>query len=352
MSCFSLFSPVDGDEVPPQKKEKVKEALRFVVSPNPSKNISVFYEHSITVNDRSFSIGAVTCTEDGDLFAFSYGNEYKICDFKTFNVLFSETYENDQVKCIEFSKNKSLWIGTMNGMIYNISPTFQIQEFFKNDYAILSITLSKDNSHILFSNMDMTIFYYNIKEKTQISTMKGKAVSVDGISFDYKNRLVTTSFEHITHIWDSQGKLTKAMVPIKESTFTNGKGYILNTKNGCFIADKKSDRKRIGETYVWDLETEKQILYFKSLDSTQMILRDYWFIFDNGTEICIYDACTKQIEDKLSLKYDDISCLYGCNDYFLSGTVDGVFLIFIYCHLGDYTLSLPKGTLDVHFSFK
>lgn len=349
-----MFSPPDGpDQGPPKKsfikEKKVIEKLGCTVYPSPCKDISLRYEYNS--NDEDKTIGAVTCTVKGDTFAFSSGNGFKIIDFKTFNVLFTELYDNDQVRCMEYSKDDTLWVGTMNGMIYYYTQNFQIQEFFKNDYAILSITTSNDSSQLLFTNMDMTIYYFNIKDKQQISSMKGKAVSVDGILFDYQNRVITTSFEHITHIWDSQGKLSKAMVPIKEASFTNGKGYILNTKFGTFIADKKTDRKKVGETYVWDLDTEKQIFYFKSLDSTCMLLKDRKFIFDNGTEICIFNSNTNQLESRMNLSHDDISCMYGCNDYFLTGTVDGFLAIHIYSNLGNEIISL-QNISDLHFSFK
>jgi len=253
---------------------------------------------------------------------------------------------------MEFSQDNTLWIGTMNGVVCSIPKnTNSVQEFFfTNDYAIINICINQNNSEVVFSNMNMSIFYYEINNKKLISTMKGKAVSVDNIGFDFTNRCLTTSFEHITHIWGPDGRLVKAMVPIKEASFTNGKGYILNTKFGTFIADKKNDRKNIGETYVWDIVTEKQILYFKSFESTCMILKDRKFIFDNGTEICIFDS-KNQTNSKIILSHDDISCLVGCQNYILTGTVDGFLNILIYTDLGDEILALQRIS-DLYFKFK
>lgn len=346
MSCFS--SPSDDDEKP-RSKAKRSPTLEMTHIEHPSSFISYRKYLSQPVGKTIISIA---CSNDEKLIALSYENTYMIVEVSTLIILHTWTFESDSARCLYFASDHSLWIGTFSGIVFQYVNGC-LNEQYRQEYTILSIIVSFDMNYLCMSNMDMKIFYYDLRNKDLIDKMTGKAVSVDCLAFDHLGRFVSTSMEHIVHIWDADGKLVKAMIPIKESSFTNGRSYIVSDKCGTLIADKAEGRKNLGETYVWDIETERLLFTFKTYESTNIISHAKKLIYENQRDLCIYEP-QKKVLEKMTFHTDEISILVGSEDFCLVGSVDGNFSINYYRSSKDDLADLLKRSafLDLKFNWK
>jgi Pyruvate/2-oxoacid:ferredoxin oxidoreductase delta subunit len=351
MSCLSIFSPNDEGNGKPTRRKNKQRLPQLPLETVPLEN-TVFSHRKGYFNPVKKALGALACTPCGKSFAMCYENTIQIIEADTLSITYDYTFENDQVRCLTFATSGTLWIGTFGGVIYELKNAV-LDEILRNDYTILAIAIDKDMSTFCYSNMDMKIFFHDLKTRNLINKMQGKAVSVDSVSYDHLGRLLTTSMEHIVHIWDKQGKLIKALIPIKEASFGTGRSYILNECNGTLLADKKEDRKKYGETYVWDLVTEKLLFTFKSLESSALVVKYRKILFDNQQQLCVYDMGT-QIIDRNRFHSEDITAIAGCNDYCLSGSIDGYFSINYYRNIGDQVndLLMTEELIDISWKFK